>query len=72
MAETASGTDNVGLLAELPVKHVTTWLRPQFWPFFVLPADYAYAAWWQAKGLIMATGVFTLLLLITCNRARWR
>jgi hypothetical protein len=65
MAVTASGTDNVGLLAEIPVKHVTTLARPQFWPFFILPGDYAYSTWWQAKGLIMATGVFTLLLLIT-------
>jgi hypothetical protein len=65
VADTASGPSNVGLLAELPVKHVTTWFRPQFWPFFVLPGDYAFSAWWQAKGLIMATGVFTLLLLIT-------
>jgi hypothetical protein len=65
VADTASGSSNVGLLAELPVKHVTTWFRPQFWPFFVLPGDYAFSAWWQAKGLIMATGVFTLLLLIT-------
>jgi hypothetical protein len=65
MAHTPSGSSNVGLLAELPVKHVTTWFRPQFWPFFVLPADYAYATWWQAKGLILFTGVFTLLLLIT-------
>jgi hypothetical protein len=65
LVKTASGGENVGLLAELPVRHVTTWFRPQFWPFFFLPPDYAFAAWWQAKGLIMATGVFTLLLLIT-------
>jgi hypothetical protein len=65
MTETASGTDNVGLLAGMPVKHVTTWARPQFWPFFFMPAEYAFATWWQAKGLIMVTGVFTLLLLMT-------
>jgi hypothetical protein len=65
VADTASGSSNVGLLAELPVKHVTTWFRPQFWPFFLLRDDYAFSAWWQAKGLIMATGVFTFLLLIT-------
>jgi hypothetical protein len=65
LAETAAGSQNVGLFAEVPVKHVTTWVRPQFWPFFFLPADYAFSAWWQAKGLIMATGVFTLLLLLT-------
>jgi hypothetical protein len=65
LAKTGSGSQNVGLLAELPVKHVTTWFRPQFWPFFILPGDYAFSAWWQAKGLILATGVFTLMLLIT-------
>lgn len=65
VTETPLGGDSVGLLAELPVRHWSTWLRPQFWPFFALPADYAFAAWWQAKWLIMATGAFTLLLLIT-------
>jgi hypothetical protein len=65
LRDTAFGGHNVGLTGEMPVRHVTTWFRPQFWGFFFLPADYAYSAWWQAKGLIMVTGVFTLLLLIT-------
>ena len=48
-----------------PVADITTLFRPQFWPFFVLHADYAYAMYWQAKGLILTGGIFTFLLWVT-------
>jgi hypothetical protein len=63
--ETGLGNHSVGLLGNLPVWHVTTLFRPQFWAFWVLPADYAFAVYWQAKWLLMVTGSFTLLLMIT-------
>ncbi len=65
LLDTPAGGHSVGLLAEIPVRHITTWVRPQFWPFWVLPADYAFATWWQAKWFILAVGVFTLFLLLT-------
>jgi hypothetical protein len=65
LSQTPLGRRSVGLVAGLPVRQITTWLRPQYWAFFILPADYAFSAWWQAKWLIMALGTFTLLLLLT-------
>jgi hypothetical protein len=39
--------------------------RPQFWGFFFLPPSYAFAYYWQFKALLLLTGVFSLLLLLT-------
>jgi hypothetical protein len=64
------GDDSISLLANLPVRHLSTLFRPQFWAFFVLPTDYAYSAYWQFKALILITGLFTLLLLST-NSTFW-
>jgi hypothetical protein len=47
------------------VAHLSTLFRPQFWAFFVLPADYGFAVYWQFKALLLLTGVFTWLLLLT-------
>ncbi len=59
------GAHSVALLGNIPVKHVSTFFRPQFWAFFCLPVDYAFAFYWQFKTLILVIGVFTWLLLIT-------
>ena len=59
------GGDSVALTGNIPVRHFSTIFRPQFWTFFFLPVDYAFAAYWQFKGFILLTGVFTWLLLIT-------
>jgi hypothetical protein len=61
------GDDSISLFANLPVRHVSTLLRPQFWGFFVLPADYGYSAYWQFKAFILVTGIFTFLLLTTSS-----
>lgn len=63
------GDHRAALIANLPLRHFSTLFRPQFWPFFVFPVGYAYAAYWQMKALILVTGVFTLLLLLT--RCTW-
>lgn len=62
---TVVGPGNAGLIANIPVRHFTTIFRPEFWGFFVLPFDNAYSIYWEAKWLILLTGLFTLLLLIT-------
>lgn len=59
------GDHSVALLGGLPVAHYSTLFRPQFWSFFILPVDYAFAVWWQFKALLLLTGIFTLLLLLT-------
>lgn len=62
---TPLGTHSVALLGNIPVAHFSTIFRPQFWSFFVLPTGYAFAVYWQFKALLLLTGVFTWLLLLT-------
>jgi hypothetical protein len=63
--DSALGGHSVALVGNIPVRHFSTVFRPQFWAFFLLPVDYAFAVFWQCKALILLTGVFTWLLLIT-------
>jgi hypothetical protein len=63
--KTIAGPGKAGLIANAPMRHFTTIFRPEFWSFFVLPFDYAYSIYWEAKWLILVTGLFTLLLLLT-------
>ena len=62
---TPLGPDYTALFSNLPVRHLTTVFRPQFWGFFILPPDYAFSFYWQCKALLLLTGVFSLLLLLT-------
>lgn len=59
------GDHAISLVSNVPIRHVSTLFRPQFWPFFLLPVDYAFSAYWQFKGLVLIVGVFTWLLLVT-------
>jgi hypothetical protein len=59
------GPDKAALFANVPTRHWTEWFRPQFWPFHCLPPAAAYACYWQTKGLLLLTGTFSLLLLLT-------
>jgi hypothetical protein len=61
----ALGPDNAALISNVPVRHVTTLFRPQFWGFFALPVSYGFSFYWQFKALLLLAGVFTLLLLLT-------
>ena len=61
----ALGPDYTSLISNIPVRHFTTIFRPQFWGFFVLPPAYGFAFYWQFKALLLSTGVFSLLLLLT-------
>lgn len=62
---TPLGPDHTALFANLPVRHVTTLFRPQFWGFFVLPPAYGFSLYWQFKAFLLLTGVFSLLLVLT-------
>jgi hypothetical protein len=39
--------------------------RPQFWAFFLLPRDYAFAMYWQWKMLLLLGGTFAAFRLLT-------
>jgi hypothetical protein len=65
VTDSALGGHSVALVGNIPVLHFTTIFRPQFWAFFLVPANYAFAVFWQFKALILLTGVFTWLLLLT-------
>ena len=64
-SERRVGPDYTALFSNLPVRHVTALFRPQFWGFFVLPPEYAFSFYWQFKALLLLSGVFSLLLLLT-------
>ena len=59
------GGNNAALLISLPCRDFTQWFRPGYWGFHVLPPAAAFAVYWQSKGFILLTGVFSLLLLLT-------
>jgi hypothetical protein len=59
------GPDKAALFGNVPTRHWTEWFRPQFWVFHFLPPAAAYACYWQTKGLLLLTGIFSLLLLLT-------
>jgi hypothetical protein len=59
------GSDKAALFGNVPTNHWTEWFRPQFWAFHCLPPAAAYACYWQTKALLVLTGTFSLLLLIT-------
>jgi hypothetical protein len=62
---TPLGPDHASLFSNLPVRHFTTLFRPQFWGFFLFAPKYAFSFYWQFKALLLLTGVFSLLLLLT-------
>ncbi|MBV8553222.1 MAG: hypothetical protein JOY54_18140 [Acidobacteriaceae bacterium] len=59
------GGHSAALTGNIPVRHASTLFRPQYWAFFFLPIDYAFAFYWQSKALLLVLGVFTWLLLLT-------
>lgn len=63
------GGHSVALISNLPVRHYSTLFRPQFWSFFVLSPEYAFAVYWQFKALVLLTGVFCFLLLLSQSSA---
>lgn len=67
--DTLLGPGKAALLGNVPCWHFTQLFRPQFWAFFVLPADMAFSVYWQCKALLLLTGVFTLLLMVTRSSA---
>lgn len=63
--DSSVGPGKAAVLGNIPCRHFTQLFRPQFWPFFLFPIDFAFSFYWQAKAFLLLTGVFTLLLLLT-------
>jgi len=61
------GASKAPLLMSVPVKHFSTFLRPQFWLFFVADVDRAFAFYWSMKAVSLLSGMFLLLMLILRN-----
>ena len=59
------GSHSTALTGNIPVWHISTLFRPQYWAFFVLPVEYAFAFYWQSKALVLVLGVFAWLLVLT-------
>jgi hypothetical protein len=55
------------LIMNVPAKHFSMLLRPQFWPFFFVDPERAFAFYWNAKLVILIGGVFLLLMVILEN-----
>jgi hypothetical protein len=55
------------LVMNLPVAHFSTFLRPQYWLFFLVGTERAYAFYWNMKSVILVGGVFLLLMLLLEN-----
>lgn len=63
--DSAVGGHDISLTANLPVRDVVMFFRPQLWPFFFLPLTYAFAAYWYLKALLVLLGVFAFLVVVT-------
>jgi len=61
------GPAQVPLIFNLPVWHWSLLVRPQFWGFFFLDLERAYAFYWNMKACLLLGGVFLLLMLLTAN-----
>jgi len=55
------------LVMNVPVKHFSTLLRPQFWLFFLLGTEKAFAFYWNMKLVMLVGGIFLLLMLLLEN-----
>ena len=53
------------LVANLPLHHWTTIFRPQFWGFFLLQFEYAFAWYWNLKWYAVIVGGFLFFRLVS-------
>ena len=63
----AIGGQNAPLMASLPVKHFITYFRPNFWGYFFLSTEQAFAWAWNFKALGILIAVTLMLMLLTAN-----
>ncbi len=61
----AWGPGRTTMLMNVPIRHWSAVFRPQFWGFFALDAERAFAFYWLMKAILLAGGCFALLLVLT-------
>ena len=59
------GPSRTPLIMNLPVRHWSMAVRPQFWGFLVLDLERAFAFYWNMKAFLLLGGLFLLLMLLT-------
>jgi hypothetical protein len=61
------GAYKTPLIMNLPVAHFSTFLRPQYWLFFGVGIEKAYAFYWGMKLVLLVGGIFMLLMILLEN-----
>jgi hypothetical protein len=59
------GNGATGLLVNLPIRHWTTFFRPQFWGFFFLDVQHAFSWYWNLKWYVLVVGSFLFFRIIS-------
>lgn len=55
------------LVMNVPVKHFSILLRPQYWLFFFADSERAFAFYWNMKFVLLVGGMFLLLMMLLEN-----
>ncbi len=61
------GGHKAPLVMSVPAKHFSILLRPQFWLFFLVSTERAFAFYWSMKLVFLMGGIFFLLMMILEN-----
>jgi len=61
------GDLNTPVIFGMPVKDISTILRPNLWPYFIFDIERAYAFEWNFYIFFFLAGTFLLLMLLTRN-----
>ena len=61
------GAHKAPLVMNLPVRHFSVLLRPQYWLFFIAEPERAFSFYWGMKLLILTGGIFLLLMVLLEN-----
>jgi hypothetical protein len=61
------GQGEVPLVFKFPARHWSMLFRPQFWGFFVLDLERAFAFYWDIRAVLLLAGTFLLLMVLTEN-----
>ncbi|HUK13450.1 MAG TPA: hypothetical protein VLW17_09105 [Thermoanaerobaculaceae bacterium] len=59
------GPERVPLVTNVPVEHWSMLFRPQYWGFFLVDPEHAFAFYWNMKLLLLGGGVLWLSMLLT-------
>ncbi len=65
ITNSAFGAGNSPAFLGLPVKHITSILKPSFWPYFVFDVERAFAFSWNMAIFFSIISTFLLFMLLT-------